>query len=186
MELVGQRFGHIRVTQVVGSGGMGDVYGGYDEKLERKVALKVLAPEQRLDVEARERLLREARALSRLDHPNICRIHDYIESDEVDLLVLEYIDGRTLAEVMTETNSRAEKLRIASAIANVLVAAHRAGIVHRDLKPDNVMLTKGGEVKLGSGAFWSFASPRSVTLARPVPANSTLSGLRSRWTMPCS
>ncbi|HEX8411312.1 MAG TPA: protein kinase [Thermoanaerobaculia bacterium] len=148
MELVGQRFGHIRVTQVVGSGGMGDVYGGYDEKLERKVALKTLAPEQRPDVEARERLLREARALSRLDHPNICRIHDYIESDEVDLLVLEYIDGRTLAEVMTETTSRAEKLRIAAAIANVLVAAHRAGIVHRDLKPDNVMLTKAGEVKV--------------------------------------
>ena len=147
MELVGERFGHIRVTEVVGQGGMGDVYGGYDEKLERRVAVKVLSPEQRLDAEARERLLREARALSRLDHPNICRIHDYIESDAVDLLVLEYIDGRTLADV-TEKTSRGEKLRIASAVAGVLVAAHRAGIVHRDLKPENVMLTKTGEVKV--------------------------------------
>jgi tetratricopeptide (TPR) repeat protein/predicted Ser/Thr protein kinase len=147
MELVGRQFGHIRVTEVVGQGGMGDVYGGYDEKLERRVAVKVLSPDQRLEAEARERLLREARALSRLDHPNICRIHDYIESEDVDLLVLEYIDGRTLADV-AEKMAHGEKLRIASAVAGVLVAAHRAGIVHRDLKPDNVMLTKTGEVKV--------------------------------------
>jgi len=148
MELIGQRFGHIRVTEVVGQGGMGDVYAGYDEKLERTVALKVLNADQRLDQDARERLLREARALSRLDHPNICRIYDYIESDNVDLLVLELIDGTTLADVKTEGFSRGEKLRIASAIAGVLVAAHRAGIVHRDLKPENVMITKSGEVKV--------------------------------------
>ncbi|HUR82557.1 MAG TPA: serine/threonine-protein kinase [Thermoanaerobaculia bacterium] len=148
MELVGERFGHIHVTEVVGQGGVGEVYGGYDEKLERRVAVKVLSPEQRLDAEARERLLREARALSKLDHPNICRIHDYIEADKGDLLILEYIDGRTLSELGAEKLSRREKLRIASAVANGLVAAHRAGIVHRDLKPDNVMITKTGEVKI--------------------------------------
>jgi len=148
MELIGERFGHIRVTQVVGQGGMGDVYGGYDEKLERMVALKVLNDDQRLDAEARERLLREARALSKLDHPNICRIYDYIETRDVDLLVLEYIDGRTLDDAMREGITRDEKLRIAIAIADVLVLAHRAGIVHRDLKPENVMLTKTGEVKV--------------------------------------
>ena len=147
MELVGERFGHIHVTEVVGQGAVGDVYGAYDEKLERKVAVKVLSADQRLDSDARERLLREARALSRLDHPNICRIHDYIESDKADLLVLEFIDGRTLTDV-TEELSRREKLRIASAVANVLVVAHREGIVHRDLKPDNVMLTRAGEVKV--------------------------------------
>ncbi len=148
MELVGERFGHIHVTDVVGHGGVGEVYGGYDEKLERRVAVKVLSPEQRLDAEARERLLREARALSKLDHPNICRIHDYIEAEKSDLLILEYIDGRTLSEVGAENLSRREKLRIVSAVASGLVAAHRAGIVHRDLKPDNVMLTKTGEVKI--------------------------------------
>jgi len=110
MELIGRRFGHIRITDVVGQGGMGDVYAGYDEKLDRKVALKVLHAENRLDEESRERLLREARALSKLDHPNICRIHDYIESDEVDLLVLEYIDGQTVQDVLMDHQlSRAEK-----------------------------------------------------------------------------
>ncbi|HEX6639636.1 MAG TPA: serine/threonine-protein kinase, partial [Thermoanaerobaculia bacterium] len=148
MELLGRHFGHIRVTQVIGQGGMGDVYGGYDEKLERKVALKVLNDDQRLDAEARERLLREARALSRLDHPNICRIHDYIETRDVDLLVLEYIDGKTLDDAMRERTTHHEKLRIAISIADVMVQAHRAGIVHRDLKPENVMLTKSGEVKV--------------------------------------
>jgi serine/threonine-protein kinase len=148
MELIGRRFGHIVVTEVVGQGGMGEVYGGYDETLERKVALKVLNADQRLDDEARERLVREARALSKLDHPNICRIYDYIEADEVDLLVLEYIDGRTLFDAQSEGTSRAEKLRIAVAIAEVLITAHRAGILHRDLKPENVMLTKTGQVKV--------------------------------------
>jgi tRNA A-37 threonylcarbamoyl transferase component Bud32/tetratricopeptide (TPR) repeat protein len=148
MQLIGRHFGHIRVTQVVGQGGMGDVYGGYDEKLERKVALKVLNDDQRLDGEARERLLREARALSKLDHPNICRIYDYIETKDVDLLVLEYIDGRTLHDALQDRMAHHEKLRIAIAIADVLVQAHRAGIVHRDLKPENVMLTKSGEIKV--------------------------------------
>jgi serine/threonine-protein kinase len=148
MELIGRRFGHIRVTDVIGQGGMGDVYAGFDETLERKVALKVLNADQRLDEEARERLLREARALSKLEHPNICRIHDYIESEDVDLLVLEYIDGRTLYEAQAESLPRGEKLRIAIAIAEVLIVAHRGGILHRDLKPENVMLTKAGEIKV--------------------------------------
>ncbi|HEX6098542.1 MAG TPA: serine/threonine-protein kinase [Thermoanaerobaculia bacterium] len=146
--LVGHQFGRIRVTEVVGEGGMGEVYAGYDETLERKVALKVLHQDYRLDDQARERLLREARALSRLDHPNICRIHDYINSGDADLLVLEYIDGRTLLDTLSEKISRADKLRIAISIADVLVAAHRAGIIHRDLKPENVMLTTSGHVKV--------------------------------------
>jgi serine/threonine-protein kinase len=148
MELIGQRFGHIRVTEVVGQGGMGDVYAGYDEKLERKVAVKVLNADQRLDAVARERLLQEARALSKLDHQHICRIFDYFENENFDLLVLEYIDGTTLADVSPESFSRSEKLRIAGAVASVLVAAHRAGIVHRDLKPENVMITGTREVKV--------------------------------------
>ena len=148
MELIGRQFGHIRVTEVVGEGGMGAVYAGHDQKLDRKVALKVLHADQRLDEEARERLLREARALSKVDHPNICRIHDYIETGDVDLLVLEYIDGRTLQAAIESGLPHGEKLRIALAIAEVLVRAHRAGIVHRDLKPENVMLTRTGEVKV--------------------------------------
>ena len=148
MELIGRRFGHIRLVDIAGEGGMGEVYAGYDEKLDRKVAVKVLHSEQRLDVEARERLLREARALSKLDHQHICRIFDYIESEDVDLLVLEFIQGRTLQEALSDHLSRGEKLRIGIAIAEVLVAAHRVGIIHRDLKPENVMLTEAGEIKV--------------------------------------
>ena len=173
MELIGRRFGHIRVTGVVGQGGMGDVYSGYDEKLERKVALKVLHAEQRLDHTARERLLREARALSRLDHPHICRIHDYVESDDVDVLVLEYIDGITLEDVFREKATRGEKLRIAIAIAEVLVAAHRAGIIPRDLTPENVMLTKSRQVKVldfGLARWLQLARVRSSDRHRAVHA----------------
>jgi serine/threonine-protein kinase len=148
MELLGQRFGNIRVTGVVGEGGMGAVYAAFDETLERKVALKVVHEELRLDTEARERLLREARSLSKLDHPNICRIYDYIHTSDSDLLVLEYIDGRTLTDVIRDKRTRAERLRIAIAVGEVLVSAHRAGILHRDLKPDNVMITQSGQVKV--------------------------------------
>lgn len=173
MELIGRRFGHIRVTGVVGQGGMGDVYSGYDEKLERKVALKVLHAEQRLDQSARERLLREARALSKLDHAHICRIHDYLESDDVDVLVLEYIDGITLDDVFRENPPRSEKLRIAIGIAEVLVAAHRAGIIHRDLKPENVMLTRDRQVKVldfGLARWLQLARVRSSDKVRAVHA----------------
>jgi len=148
MELLGQRFGHIRVTGIIGQGGMGEVYSGFDETLERRVALKVVHEDLRLDEDARGRLLREARALSKLDHPNICRIHDYIETGDSDLLVLEYIEGRTLADALRDKRTRAEKLRIAISVAEVLVSAHRAGILHRDLKPDNIMLANSGEVKV--------------------------------------
>jgi len=148
LELVGRRFGHIRVVDLLGQGGMGDVYAGFDEKLQRHVALKVLHSDRRLDAEARDRLLREARALSKLDHPNICRVYDYLEGGDVDLLVLEYIEGTTLEDAASKGLSRAQKLRIAEEIAEVLVAAHRAGIIHRDLKPENVMLTLRGDVKV--------------------------------------
>jgi len=148
MELIGKRFRHIRVTEIVGEGGMGAVYVGHDETLDRRVALKALHTDQRLDADARARLLREARALSKLEHPNICRIHDYLEEDGFDLLVLEYIDGHTLQDAIRNGLTRGEKLRVAVSLASALVAAHRAGIIHRDLKPDNVMITRTGEVKV--------------------------------------
>ena len=181
MELIGRQFGHIRVTEVIGEGGMGAVYAGYDEKLDRKVALKVLHADQRLDDEARERLLREARALSKVDHPNICRIHDYIETGEVDLLVLEYIDGRTLDQALGEKLPHSEKLRIAITIAEVLLRAHRVGIVHRDLKPDNVMLTHAGEVKVldfGLARWLRDARRAAIVERRPLraPAAETPAG----------
>jgi len=148
MSLAGRNFGHIHVGRILGQGGMGDVYEGFDERLARPVALKVLNSVGQMEAEARARLIREARTLSKLDHPNICRIYDIIDDHGADVLMLELIDGRTLQEAVNAGLSGAEKLRIACDVASVLVAAHRAGIVHRDLKPDNVMLTKSGEVKV--------------------------------------
>jgi eukaryotic-like serine/threonine-protein kinase len=138
---------HYRLLSPLGTGGMGEVYAGIDETLKRRVALKAIRPEHRLSPVAKAQFLREARVLSQLDHPNICRIYDYIEEDHGDWLVLELIEGKSLQAALPaiELGSR---LRIAQQIADVLVATHTAGIVHRDLKPGNVMLTRGDEVKV--------------------------------------
>jgi len=126
---------------------MGDVYAGFDEKLHREVAIKILR-EGRWQRAARARLLREARALSRLDHPHICAIYDLIETPEGDALVLERIVGKNLRQAVRAGLDRASRLRIAEEVADVLVAAHARGIVHRDLKPTNVLLTGEGAVKV--------------------------------------
>ncbi|MEA2325945.1 MAG: eukaryotic-like serine/threonine-protein kinase [Thermoanaerobaculia bacterium] len=143
--LIGDR---IRILRVLGQGGMGDVYEGVDERLNRKVAVKAIRADRRLSDESRSRFLREARALSALDHPNICRLFEYIESPEGDFLVLEPIEGVTLTRAIDAGMSRGRKLRIAEQIVTALAAAHRKGIVHRDLKPQNVMITSEGDAKI--------------------------------------
>jgi len=144
----GSHVGRIRIDALLGSGGMGEVYRGWDERLERTVAVKVLHGDKRLTPSLRGRMLREAKVLSRLDHPNICRIYDVIERDDADYLVLELVEGHDLRVAMQHGLTRAESLRIALQIAQVLVVAHAHGIVHRDLKPENVMITSEGEVKV--------------------------------------
>ena len=147
MILPGDRIGHVRVDGPLAEGGMGAVYAGFDEKLQRPVALKAIRSD-RLDAAARVRFLTEARLLSQLDHPNVCRIHGYLENGEEDFLVLELIRGRTLREALREGLAPGEKLAVAEGVARALEAAHEKGIVHRDLKPDNVMLTADGPVKV--------------------------------------
>lgn len=148
MSLVGKTIGHIRIMDILGKGGMGEVYVGFDETLKRKVAFKALGEKSRLDPEAKDRFLREARVLSKLDHPNICQIHDYIEGKESDFLVLEFIEGKNLGQALEGGLDKSLKLKIAEQIAQVLVAAHEKGIVHRDLKPSNIMLMKSHEIKV--------------------------------------
>ncbi len=148
MDLLGTRVGTIRLLDVLGEGGMGKVYLGRDEKLKRRVAVKCIHAEYSLSADVKARFLQEARILSRLKHPNICQIHDYIEGEDRDFLVLELIEGKTLRQAMHDGLTDGEKMRIALELGDVLVAAHAQNVVHRDLKPGNVMLTREGEVKV--------------------------------------
>ncbi|RMH20041.1 MAG: hypothetical protein D6696_09090 [Acidobacteria bacterium] len=149
MSLVGKSTQQFRFLAPLGEGGHGHVYAGYDEKLDRRVALKVLHRDQRLKPQAKARLLREARILSQLDHPHICRIYDLIEGVDHDFLVLELIEGKSLKQALRDGDLKpADKMRVAEQIADALVAAHGRGIIHRDLKPGNVMLTPEGDVKI--------------------------------------
>lgn len=161
MSLIGTKIGHIRIASLLGQGGMGAVYAGFDEKLQREVAVKVIRSD-RLGPLSRARLLREARALSQLQHPNICGIFEYLEGADNDVLVLERLRGQSLRQVLDEGPSLSftEKLRIAEQIAEALEAAHAKGIVHRDLKAANVMLTAGNTVKvLDFGLAYSAMGP---------------------------
>ena len=139
---------HYEIVAPLGQGGMGEVYVGVDTTLQRKVALKAVKRERRLDESARGRLLREARILSQLDHPNICRIYDYESGEDRDFIVLELVEGRSLRHALDGQLDHAQRMRIAEQIAGALVAAHAAGVIHRDLKPENVMLLPSGDIKV--------------------------------------
>ncbi|MEM7482501.1 MAG: serine/threonine-protein kinase [Acidobacteriota bacterium] len=143
--LNGDRIAHFEVGERIGRGGMGEVYAAVDTVLRRKVALKAIRHDQRMSDAARRRFLREARMLSSLDHPNICRIHDYLRGEDEDFLVLELIEGRSLREAGL---LNAEALSIAEQVADALAAAHARGIVHRDLKLSNVVLAADGTAKI--------------------------------------
>ena len=141
---VGTTVGHIRITRFIGAGGMGEVYEGFDETLRRSVAVKTIGKDARLSSTSKARFLREARALSQLDHPHICKIYDYVEGEDSDFLVLERIEGRNLWNAIQTGLDQNLKLRIAEQVADVLVVAHEKGVVHRDIKSTNVMLTRDG------------------------------------------
>ncbi|MEO7793769.1 MAG: serine/threonine-protein kinase [Thermoanaerobaculia bacterium] len=149
MSLVGTNIGHIRFESLLGMGGMGEVYRAFDEKLQRVVAVKTIRAEHRLSGTARARFLREARILSRLANPLICQVYDLIESEEADLLVLEFVDGETLDQLRSDRKlSEREVLEVGARIAEALTVAHREHIIHRDLKPANIMVLPSGAVKV--------------------------------------
>ena len=149
-ELVpGQMLGRYRILSLLGAGGMGMVYAARDSRLERTVALKFLLQEFADDPEALERFRREARALSALNHPNICNIYDIDEAGGRTFIAMECVPGDRLDRLIGRKGLPLnELLKYAVEIADGLAKAHAAGIVHRDLKPGNIMVTGGGHVKL--------------------------------------
>ena len=186
----GTRLGPYEILAAAGAGGMGEVYRARDTRLDRDVAIKVLPAHLSANADLRARFEREARAISSLQHPHICVLHDIgrDEASGTDYLVLEYLEGETLAERLKKGPLAQEQiLRIGMEIADALDKAHRRGIVHRDLKPGNVMLTKSGAKLMDFGlakpaAFGATASgsvpafTAAVTQSSPAASPITLAG----------
>jgi TolB-like protein/predicted Ser/Thr protein kinase len=147
--LIGLEFGHYRILERIGSGGMGVVYRGYDAHLEREVAIKVLNPGTIADEHSRKRFRNEAHALSKLNHPNIATVYDFETFEGRDFLVMEFIPGMTLKEKLAQ-GSFPEKdvTTLGMQLAEGLSAAHEHGVVHRDLKPGNLLLNGEGRLKI--------------------------------------
>src|SRR5499433_2041801 len=164
---VGTRLGSLEITALLGKGGMGEVYRARDTKLKRDVAIKILPDEFSRDADRLSRFQREAEVLASLNHPNIGAIYDLEEVNGSRFLVLELVEGETLAErIARGPIPIGEALEIAKQICDALEAAHERGIIHRDLKPANVKITPDGKVKV-----------LDFGLAKPIenaPANTTL------------
>ncbi len=156
----GTRLGHYEITGALGAGGMGEVYRAIDRRLDRPVAIKILPAEYRENEQLKSRFEREAKVISSLSHPNICTIHDVGHEDGIDYLVLELLEGETVAErLLKGPLPVTQVLRYGIEIADALDKAHRQGIVHRDLKPGNIMLTKTGAKLLDFGLAKSSSVP---------------------------
>ena len=147
--MIGRTISHYTVLEKLGSGGMGDIYKAQDTRLNRFVAMKVLSTANAGDVERRRRFVQEAQAASALNHPNIITIHDVVSTDGLEFMVMEFVSGVTLDDLIPKHGLNVQKtLDCAVQMADALQAAHAAGIVHRDLKPGNVMVTGTGLVKI--------------------------------------
>jgi serine/threonine protein kinase len=141
----GTKLGPYEILNPLGAGGMGEVYRAKDTRLDRIVAIKVLPSHLSSDPELKQRMEREAKAISALQHPNICTLYDIGTQDGTQFLVMECLEGQTLAERLVKGALPVEQvLKIGTEIAQALEKAHQQGIIHRDLKPANIMLTKAG------------------------------------------
>ena len=171
----GSRLGPYEILSPLGAGGMGEVYRARDTRLERTVAIKVLASHLSASPESRQRFEREAKTISQLSHPHICALHDVGREGDVEYLVMEYLEGETLAERLLKGPLPLEQtLRYGMQIADALDKAHRQGIVHRDLKPGNVMLTKSGVKLLDFGLAKAVAPPTLQSSLTALPTQHAL------------
>ena len=180
--LIGQSVGPYQIVSLIGRGGMGEVYRATDTRLGRTVAIKFLPIRFSRSPELRQRMEREARAVSRLNHPHICTLYDIGRHEDLDYLVMEHIEGQTLAERLRRGALPLEEvLRYGIEIADALHAAHREGITHRDVKPGNVMVVKAG-CKLLDFGLAKF-SPRPSSAVTSLPAEAQQSPQTARGTI---
>ena len=186
----GTKLGPYEIQSPLGAGGMGEVYRALDTRLSRTVAVKVLASHLSSSPELKQRMEREARAISSLNHPHICQLYDIGSQNGNDYLVMEFLEGETLAERLRKgAMPQQEIYKIGSEVAEALAVAHRQGIVHRDLKPGNIMLTQGGAKLMdfglakplgtpaaasGSGAPPSFTAAATVSSPNPITPLTTV------------
>ena len=171
--LIGQHLGSYRIDAVLGVGGMGVVYLAFDERLGRKVGLKLLPRSLVADAAQLERLKREARTASALNHPNIVTIHEIGEANGIHYIATEYIEGVTLREHIAKGPLPPnEAVEIATQLASALHVAHKAGIVHRDIKPENIMIRRDGYVKVLDFGIAKFVQPAALQ-----PAATSTQGL---------
>jgi eukaryotic-like serine/threonine-protein kinase len=176
----GMRLGPYEIVAPIGAGGMGEVWKARDTRLDRTVAIKVLPPALAGDPHLRDRFDREARAISSLNHPHICTLFDVGHQDDMHFLVLEYLEGETVADHLARGPFDLDQgLKITIEICDALDKAHRSGIVHRDLKPANVMLTKSGAKLLDFGLAKSavpVVSTPGLSMLPTTPPNLTAQG----------
>ncbi len=179
----GSRLGPYEILAPVGAGGMGEVYRARDTRLDRTVAVKVLSAHLSDQLAAKERFEREAKAISALNHPSICQLYDVGSQDGIRYLVMEYLEGETLADRLRRGPLPLEQvLKYGVEICEGLERAHRTGVVHRDLKPGNIMLTKSGAKLMDFGLAKPFASgtaadsPSLRTVSQPLTVEGSVVG----------
>ncbi|MHC4607088.1 MAG: protein kinase domain-containing protein, partial [Planctomycetota bacterium] len=165
-DLLGKTLGHCRVERLIGRGGMGEVYLGQHEGLNRSVAIKILPPYLARDSGFTERFLREARTAAQLEHPNVVQVHDVGQEGETYYLIMQLVEGQGLDRLLKERGiSVRDSVAIVKRIAAALGAAHRLGIIHRDVKPSNILISNDGKVKVSD-----------FGLAKELGAGQTISG----------
>ena len=178
----GTQLGPYQVLAALGAGGMGEVYRARDTRLDRTVAIKILPAHLSANPEARQRFDREARTISSLNHPHICQLYDIGAQDGTDFLVMEYLEGQTLAERLRSGPLPLEHVcKIGVEICEGLEKAHRSGVIHRDLKPANIFLTPDGHAKL-----LDFGLAKSCAVGETVPGDARTLGWEDLLTSPGS
>ena len=169
MLTAGSRLGPYEIQSPLGAGGMGEVYRARDTRLDRTVAIKVLPHHLSSNPDLKQRFEREARAISSLNHPRICTLHDIGRQDGIDFLVMEYLEGESLADRLRKGPLPLRELsKVGIEVCEALEAAQRAGIVHRDLKPGNIMLTKSGAKLMDFGLAKAAVSGLSPAASAPL------------------